>query len=92
MLICTIDFWTSEVTSFFDPETGVDVDGIWIDMNDVSIDPNVSYEWLVNDLQTASQLLPMALSEPSRVRSDTRTASACTAAAIILAGASRLSK
>lgn len=29
------DFWTAEVTSFFDPETGVDVDAIWIDMNEV---------------------------------------------------------
>lgn len=28
-------FWTGQVTSFFSAETGVDVDGIWIDMNDV---------------------------------------------------------
>lgn len=29
-------FWTGEVQSFFDEKNGVDVDGIWIDMNDVS--------------------------------------------------------
>jgi alpha-glucosidase len=28
-------FWTGQVTSFFDPDNGIDVDGIWIDMNDV---------------------------------------------------------
>ena len=29
------DFWTGQVTSFFNADTGVNVDGIWIDMNDV---------------------------------------------------------
>ncbi|KAK3656130.1 hypothetical protein LTR56_003262 [Elasticomyces elasticus] len=28
------DFWDSEVMSFFSGDTGLDVDGIWIDMND----------------------------------------------------------
>ncbi|KAK5676480.1 hypothetical protein LTS10_010781 [Elasticomyces elasticus] len=28
------DFWDSEVMSFFSEDTGLDVDGIWIDMND----------------------------------------------------------
>ncbi|KAK5740018.1 hypothetical protein LTR17_004915 [Elasticomyces elasticus] len=28
------DFWDSEVMSFFNEDTGLDVDGIWIDMND----------------------------------------------------------
>ena len=30
------DFWDGEMMSFFNAETGVNVDGIWIDMNDVS--------------------------------------------------------
>jgi alpha-glucosidase (family GH31 glycosyl hydrolase) len=30
------EFWTGQMTSFFDPDTGVNVDGIWIDINDVS--------------------------------------------------------
>ena len=29
-------FWTDQVSSFFNADTGVNVDGIWIDMNDVS--------------------------------------------------------
>lgn len=29
------DFWTAEIASFFDADTGVDVDAIWIDMNEV---------------------------------------------------------
>jgi alpha-glucosidase (family GH31 glycosyl hydrolase) len=28
------DWWTSEFARFFDPETGVDVSGIWLDMNE----------------------------------------------------------
>lgn len=28
-------FWTTEVTSFFSATSGVDVDAIWIDMNEV---------------------------------------------------------
>ncbi|KAF2098633.1 putative sucrase-isomaltase [Rhizodiscina lignyota] len=27
-------FWTGEVMSFFNPKSGIDLDGIWIDMND----------------------------------------------------------
>ncbi|KAH8812280.1 putative alpha-glucosidase [Xylogone sp. PMI_703] len=30
------EFWTGEVTSFFDSEKGINLDGIWIDMNDPS--------------------------------------------------------
>jgi alpha-glucosidase len=30
-------FWSRQVNSFFNENTGVDVDGIWIDMNDVWI-------------------------------------------------------
>ena len=28
-------WWTSEIQKFFDPETGVDIDGAWNDMNEV---------------------------------------------------------
>lgn len=27
-------YWTNEFKEFFDPSTGIDVDGIWIDMNE----------------------------------------------------------
>lgn len=32
----TAKWWTDEVTRFFDPETGIDLDGIWVDMNEAS--------------------------------------------------------
>lgn len=32
----TQNYWNSEFDSFFDPETGVDIDALWIDMNDPS--------------------------------------------------------
>jgi alpha-glucosidase len=32
----TQDWWTDEVRRFFDPETGLDIDGAWNDMNEVS--------------------------------------------------------
>ncbi|KAF2966620.1 hypothetical protein GQX73_g6984 [Xylaria multiplex] len=32
----TQDWWTDEILRFFDPETGVDIDGAWNDMNEVS--------------------------------------------------------
>ncbi|KAI0808705.1 glycosyl hydrolases family 31-domain-containing protein [Xylaria sp. FL0064] len=32
----TQDWWTNEILQFFDPETGVDIDGAWNDMNEVS--------------------------------------------------------
>ena len=38
------EFWTGEVTSFFDPDTGVNVDGIWIDMNDVRISVSMIHD------------------------------------------------
>ncbi|KAF1835178.1 alpha/beta-glucosidase agdC [Decorospora gaudefroyi] len=30
------NYWNSEFTTFFDPETGVDIDALWIDMNEPS--------------------------------------------------------
>ncbi|KAA8651458.1 putative alpha-glucosidase [Aspergillus tanneri] len=30
------DYWTGEFVKFFDAETGVDIDGLWIDMNEAS--------------------------------------------------------
>ena len=30
-------FWSGQVASFFNADSGVNVDGIWIDMNDVSV-------------------------------------------------------
>ncbi|KAI1810828.1 glycoside hydrolase family 31 protein [Poronia punctata] len=30
------DWWTEEIRLFFDPETGLDIDGAWNDMNEVS--------------------------------------------------------
>ncbi|KAJ6537657.1 glycosyl hydrolases family 31-domain-containing protein [Mycena capillaripes] len=32
----TQDWWTNEILTFFDPDTGVDIDGLWNDMNEVS--------------------------------------------------------
>ncbi|KAI1129267.1 glycosyl hydrolases family 31-domain-containing protein [Nemania abortiva] len=32
----TQDWWTDEITQFFDPETGLGIDGAWNDMNEVS--------------------------------------------------------
>jgi alpha-glucosidase len=30
------EWWTQEISTFFDPDTGLDSDGIWIDMNEAS--------------------------------------------------------
>ncbi|KAF4449003.1 glycoside hydrolase family 31 protein [Fusarium austroafricanum] len=30
------DWWVSEIGQFFNPETGLDIDGVWNDMNEVS--------------------------------------------------------
>jgi alpha-glucosidase len=32
----TSKWWTNEVHRFFDAETGIDIDGIWVDMNEAS--------------------------------------------------------
>ena len=32
----TQDYWNKEFTSFFDAETGVDIDALWIDMNEAA--------------------------------------------------------
>lgn len=32
----TQDFWSNEFVLFFNPETGIDIDGAWIDMNEPS--------------------------------------------------------
>ncbi|KAI1357563.1 glycosyl hydrolases family 31-domain-containing protein [Xylaria arbuscula] len=32
----TQDWWTDEILRFFDPESGIDIDGAWNDMNEVS--------------------------------------------------------
>jgi alpha-glucosidase len=32
----TQDWWTNEIRSFYDPTTGIDVDGLWVDMNEAS--------------------------------------------------------
>ncbi|EXJ66764.1 alpha/beta-glucosidase agdC [Cladophialophora psammophila CBS 110553] len=32
----TQDYWNGEFASFFSPETGVDISGLWIDMNEAS--------------------------------------------------------
>lgn len=28
------EYWSEEFKAFFSPETGVDIDGLWIDMNE----------------------------------------------------------
>ncbi|KAI0022960.1 glycoside hydrolase family 31 protein [Xylariomycetidae sp. FL0641] len=39
----TQDWWTDEILRFFDPETGIDIDGAWNDMNEGSnFCPNIS--------------------------------------------------
>ncbi|OTB06995.1 glycoside hydrolase family 31 protein [Hypoxylon sp. CI-4A] len=39
----TQDWWTNEISLFFDPESGIDIDGAWNDMNEVSnFCPNVN--------------------------------------------------
>jgi hypothetical protein len=30
----THEFWKTEFANFFNPETGIDIDGVWIDMNE----------------------------------------------------------
>lgn len=30
------EYWNNEFALFFDPETGVDIDALWIDMNEPS--------------------------------------------------------
>ncbi|KAG8896761.1 hypothetical protein FRC00_005310 [Tulasnella sp. 408] len=30
------DYWTGEIKRFFDPKTGIDIDGLWIDMNEAT--------------------------------------------------------
>ncbi|KAL2809334.1 putative alpha-glucosidase [Aspergillus granulosus] len=30
------DYWNGEFNEFFDPDTGVDIDGLWIDMNEAA--------------------------------------------------------
>ncbi|KAL1839514.1 hypothetical protein VTJ49DRAFT_1452 [Mycothermus thermophilus] len=32
----TQHWWTAEIQAFYDPETGIDVGGLWVDMNEVS--------------------------------------------------------
>ena len=32
----TQTFWNNEYAMFFDPATGIDIDGAWIDMNEPS--------------------------------------------------------
>lgn len=31
------DYWTNEIAEFFDPDTGINIDGLWIDMNEDSL-------------------------------------------------------
>lgn len=33
----TQTYWNNQFGSFFDAETGVDIDGLWIDMNEASV-------------------------------------------------------
>jgi hypothetical protein len=35
-LTCACRFWNNEFEMFFDPQTGIDIDGAWIDMNEPS--------------------------------------------------------
>ncbi|KAK1779567.1 glycosyl hydrolases family 31-domain-containing protein [Copromyces sp. CBS 386.78] len=32
----TTEWWTTEILTFYDPNNGIDVDGLWIDMNEAS--------------------------------------------------------
>lgn len=32
----TQDWWTNEITTMFDKDTGIDLDGLWVDMNEAS--------------------------------------------------------
>jgi alpha-glucosidase len=32
----TLSWWTNEFTKFFNPDTGINIDGIWVDMNEGS--------------------------------------------------------
>lgn len=57
------DFWTAEVASFFNAETGVDVDAIWIDMNEVRLAfSKVTFE---NDINSYSR--PTSALSPVRI-------------------------
>ena len=35
-LSCHDSFWNNEFKLFYDPDTGLDIDGAWIDMNEPS--------------------------------------------------------
>lgn len=57
------DFWTAEVASFFNAETGVDVDAIWIDMNEVRL--AFSKDTFENDINSYSR--PTSALSPVRI-------------------------
>ena len=56
-------FWSGQVSSFFNADSGVNVDGIWIDMNEVIAFPpsyaNISFS---NTVWAAGQFLLLSLS------------------------------
>ncbi|KAF2790304.1 glycoside hydrolase family 31 protein [Melanomma pulvis-pyrius CBS 109.77] len=46
----TQDWWTNEIVTTFSPETGIDLDGIWVDMNEAS---NFCHDIFCNPAQLA---------------------------------------
>jgi alpha-glucosidase len=57
-------FWTGQVTSFFDPDNGIDVDGIWIDMNDVRAFRALPITKYSPNSLIACQLLSLSMHRP----------------------------
>jgi alpha-glucosidase len=57
-----LSFWTNEIQLFFNSSSGVEVDGLWIDINE----PASFYDYPFNDPseQTAGQGLPPTRNTP----------------------------
>lgn len=51
-------FWNSEYERFFSPETGIDIDGAWIDMNEPS---SVRFPSALDDAQMALTISNLVL-------------------------------
>ena len=60
-------YWTNEFKMFYDPKTGLDIDGAWIDMNEpssVSLDLIVFWRTLIHSMH----LLVLQLSLHGSIR------------------------
>lgn len=54
------DYWSGQIQSFFDAQTGVDVDAIWIDMNEVHLPAKYRHKVLLTLVFVFCSLLTFA--------------------------------